>query len=120
MKRRGALRKHIVYIVLLYLVFAVIGCSVNTEEIPSVTLRSVPYECERLSNIHTRALQGAYERANVSQLQVIRATNKFSECLQNSGLSEAESRAVINNKVESVKKEMKKIDEHSGQDIFVF
>ncbi len=74
------------------------GCEfLDKEEIPPDQLPPVPAACSKESNFYANALYGAYERAEVSQLQVARMANKFSDCLQSAGLSEAEARGIVRN-----------------------
>lgn len=74
------------------------GCEfLEKEEIPPDQLPPVPAACSKESNIYANALYGAYEHAEVSQMQIRRVAKEFSKCLQNSGLSEAEARGIVKN-----------------------
>ncbi len=96
MKKAGFLKLFILFVLLIGL--ALSGCEfLDKEEIPPDQLPPVPAACSKESNFYANALYGAYERAEVSQLQVARMANKFSDCLQSAGLSEAEARGIVRN-----------------------
>jgi hypothetical protein len=120
MQRKGALWMLSILVFTLATGFISITCSNQKEHIPPGKIPGIPEACRNLSNIHTNALRGAYKRMNVSQLQLMRATNKFSECLQTTGLTEREANAILKNKVESFKRELDEVHEEKDQDIFLF
>ncbi len=85
--------------VILTIIF-ISGCDFLKEELFTGPVPPMPNECTKEANLLDHGLYGI-EMAQVSQFQVTRATNRLDECLQNAGMSNAQSRALIKDRVKT-------------------
>lgn len=81
-------------------IFLISGCDFLQEELFTGTAPPLPAECTKEANLLDQGLYGI-ETAQTGQLQVNRATNRLDECLQNAGMSAAESKALIKERVKT-------------------
>ncbi len=87
-------------IFIIIIIIFISGCDFLKEEVFTGPLPPMPTECIKIANLLDQGLFGL-ERAQVSKLQVTRANNRLDECLQNSGLTAAQSKAIIKNKIKT-------------------
>lgn len=91
------------------------GCDMLSDVVPPEKLPPVPDKCVPLSDQHRSVLTAAYSNLDASQLQVVKAANEFAQCMQDEGLTKAESKGILKKNEEAVKREL----EQSKPDIIV-
>jgi hypothetical protein len=94
------------------------GCDFfKKEEIPPEKLPPVPESCVTLSNQYSHALMLAHSSAEVSQLQITRIANQFVQCMEDTGLSEAEAKGIVKNMEKTVRE---KGEKEGGQEGYFY
>jgi hypothetical protein len=99
-------------------IFFMSGCDFLKEELFTGEIPPLPTECTKEANLLDLGLYGI-EMAQTGQLQVNRATNRLDECLQNAGMSEAESKAIIKDRVKTYRERPGADTIKESGDIFV-
>ncbi len=82
------------------------GCDLLSQVTPPEKLPSVPEKCVPLSDQHRSVLTAAFSSVDASQLQVVKVANEFAQCMQDEGLSKAETKGLLKKNEEEVKKEV--------------
>ena len=102
-------KQYIIYsIVISFLTVNFIGCDTFTEEIPPDQLPPIPEECISLSHRYEETLRAAYSSIEASQTQVSFTANKFAECMQDAGLTRAETKGIVKDIESYVRQEVDK------------
>jgi hypothetical protein len=96
------------------------GCDMIKEEFAAGSVMPVPAECDREANFLDRALYGSQELGQVSQLQVTRVTNELNTCLLNAGLSKADAKATVKDRVKTFEERPDKGKVEGDKDMFIF
>ena len=88
------------------------GCDMVTDMIKGDSVPSdlppVPEECEGPSRLYENALRAAYTTLEGSHLQASTLANKFSDCMENAGLTRGEAKGIVQNIEKTVRQEVDK------------
>ena len=96
------------------------GCNMIQEEFATGSIQPVPAGCNKEANFLDRALYGSQELGQVSKMQVTRVMNEFNTCLQNAGLSKADAKATIKDRIKTFNERPDKGKVKGAEDFFIF
>lgn len=89
-------------ILIFFTIILAAGCEMIEEQFAAGSIQPVPAECNKEANFLDNALYGSQERGDVSKMQVTRVMNEFSTCMQNAGLSEADAKATLKDRIDTL------------------
>jgi hypothetical protein len=101
-------------------IILVAGCEMIEEQFATGSIQPVPAECNKEANFLDNALYRSQERGDVSKMQVTRVTNLFNTCLQNAGLSKADAKATLKDRIKTFNNRPDKGKAKGAEDFFVF